>query len=413
MPQAPPIESCGVGERFIVSQISERGLLEPRGPLEIFNKRRRIEHLGSWTAKLRVAHTTLAGVTYPSERLNPKVGGAAGSSPIANARYRSRLRLGTMADSTHRIIAAVSQAAKQAFTQARKRLHHQAHDSANETPPTLRRRGNDCSTVSLPTKVVVQAMPDGTTALVRVPVRAAHSASGSSATQPTSAIVPHDSGRLHARRACGHTNRQDGASLTHAPTPAEIARAAAVMASQRPAPQQPRRTDSIVHVTLGQPAQLRSTGTIIARAVAPAAQHLPMAVAPADAIAMATPAPAEGASDLEMLTTAAIRAAVDQARASQPRITRDVAIYLAEGGAHVTGDLIEQSEVVHEVLNLVVMLPAHALANICGLTTEAVHATPAQRIIKHALRKARHKWVPTTLAGARRAWARLPSIHMA
>ena len=126
------------------------------------------------------------------------------------------------------------------------------------------------------------------------------------------------------------------------------------------------------------------------------ARALPRAAAAVQGGAMVESQTVQQPSIRHTLATAAIQAAVDQARAAQPRITRDVAIYLAEGGAHVTDVMMEQSEVVHEVLNLVVMLPAHALANICGLTTEAVHATPAQSIIKHALRKAQHRWVPPT-----------------
>ena len=41
----------------------------------------------------------------------------------------------------------------------------QARSSGCDTPPAHRQRGNDCSTISVPTKVVVQ---DGTTALTSV-----------------------------------------------------------------------------------------------------------------------------------------------------------------------------------------------------------------------------------------------------
>ena len=83
-----------------------------------------------------------------------------------------------MADSTQQTLAAVTQAAKRAFTQERKRMLEKEHSSVCDAPPAHRQRGNDCSTISVPTKVVVQTMADGTTALVRVPSKAAHTAGG-------------------------------------------------------------------------------------------------------------------------------------------------------------------------------------------------------------------------------------------
>ena len=168
-----------------------------------------------------------------------------------------------------------------------------AHSSVCDAPPAHRQRGNDCSTISVPTKVVVQTMADGTTALVRVPVKAAHTAGGTglSATRPTAAIVPFDSGRLHARQAREPANYQSAAP-THAPTPAEIARAAAVLASQRPAVQQARRAQYDVHVTLG-PAQ-RNVPKVIALPVTQATQRLPMATVPSPAGAGVLPAQAVG-----------------------------------------------------------------------------------------------------------------------
>ena len=75
---------------------------------------------------------------------------------------------------------------------------------------------------------------------MHVPAVATRTAGGAglSAAKPTDAIVTFDSGRLHARQAQEPAN---GAATTHAPAPAETARAAAVLTSQRPPTQQPRQ----------------------------------------------------------------------------------------------------------------------------------------------------------------------------
>lgn len=77
---------------------------------------------------------------------------------------------------------------------------------------------------------------------MHVPAEATRTAGGAglSATKPTDAIVTFDSGRLHARQAQEPAKR-NGAATTHAPAPAETARAAAVLTSQRPPTQQPRQ----------------------------------------------------------------------------------------------------------------------------------------------------------------------------
>ena len=107
----------------------------------------------SWTAKLRVAHTTSAGVTYPSERRRPGLAGVAGCSPARQTSPNLQAsESASMADSEHQTLVAVTQVARRASTQERKRMLQQAHSSAYEAPPAHRQRGSDCSTISVPTK---------------------------------------------------------------------------------------------------------------------------------------------------------------------------------------------------------------------------------------------------------------------
>ena len=127
----------------------------------------------------------------------------------------------------------------------------QAYTSADDAPLASKPRQRDsCGTSWRHTKVVVVEQPDGTAALMRVPVTEQRGADRK--LQPTAvsgAVVPFVSERPHARQTQPSAQdglgwAQRGMAATHAPTPAEIARAAVVLGRalwRRPtAPRNPR-----------------------------------------------------------------------------------------------------------------------------------------------------------------------------
>ena len=110
---------------------------------------------------------------------------------------------------------------------------------------------------------------------------------------------------------------------------------------------------------------------------------------------------------LLLLTSEGLRQAADQHAAAHPRITHAEGVRRAKAGITVTQDVRHASQVEHETLLLVVLLPPYALAELAGRSLEHILATPPADVVRHVLRMTRRRWVATTIYSWRRAWIRL------
>ena len=68
---------------------------------------------------------------------------------------------------------------------------------------------------------------------------------------------------------------------------------------------------------------------------------------------------------------------------------------------------IQRREVVHEAMQLVVLLPPYSLARVCARAEAHLWRTPAEDVVRHVLRRTRDRWTPDTIAKGRRTWIRL------
>lgn len=102
-----------------------------------------------------------------------------------------------------------------------------------------------------------------------------------------------------------------------------------------------------------------------------------------------------------------LAAAAQRAAAEAPRITRDVIAVRTALGVMTDQGEVQAADVVQGSMMLVPLLPLYALAKICGCSEAKIWETPAEDIVRHVLRKVQHRWVASTIAGARRSWERL------
>ena len=113
------------------------------------------------------------------------------------------------------------------------------------------------------------------------------------------------------------------------------------------------------------------------------------------------------AGALTVLTGQSMREAVSDAQQAIPRYTLAERQRLADAGMCVRQSDITEAQRMWEALLLVQVLPMYALAEITGRTEARVRATLPLDIVRHAMRRARGRWAPQTIAAARRAWVRL------
>jgi hypothetical protein len=107
------------------------------------------------------------------------------------------------------------------------------------------------------------------------------------------------------------------------------------------------------------------------------------------------------------LTTEALQRAASEMAGEHPVLDMHAIAERAREGLATTSKEINEAEQIEISMQLVVLLPIGALADICGKTVAQVMATSPRDIVRHVARKARRKWVPSTMYGALRAWIRL------
>ena len=107
------------------------------------------------------------------------------------------------------------------------------------------------------------------------------------------------------------------------------------------------------------------------------------------------------------LTAAGLREAAQLTALQNPRLTNELVAQRAATGVPTTLAAKEAVEVVHEAMQLIVLLPPYALATICGTSVDRLLGSTPQQIVDHVLRRTRRRWTSTTIAGARRALVRL------
>ena len=107
------------------------------------------------------------------------------------------------------------------------------------------------------------------------------------------------------------------------------------------------------------------------------------------------------------LTAAGLQQAAQQAALQHPRLTTQLVAQRAATGVPTTLAAIEAVKVVHEAMQLVVLLPPYALATVCGTSVARLFESAPQQIVDHALRRTRRRWTSATIAGALWAFVRL------
>jgi len=107
------------------------------------------------------------------------------------------------------------------------------------------------------------------------------------------------------------------------------------------------------------------------------------------------------------LTAAGLREAAQLTALQNPRLTNELVAQRAATGVPTTLAAKEAVEVVHEAMQLIVLLPPYALATMCGTSVDRLLGSTPQQIVDHVLRRTRRRWTSTTIAGARRALVRL------
>ena len=95
---------------------------------------------------------------------------------------------------------------------------------------------------------------------------------------------------------------------------------------------------------------------------------LPLAAGPSTALATVQPAPAARwpRPDAPVLTADGLRAAAAAAAAALPRLTRPAIALRSTMGMQTDNRDIQRREVVHEAMQLVVLLPPYSLARVCA-----------------------------------------------
>ena len=103
------------------------------------------------------------------------------------------------------------------------------------------------------------------------------------------------------------------------------------------------------------------------------------------------------------LTAAGLQKTAQQAALQHPRLTTQLVAQRAATGVPTTLAAIEAAKMVHEAMQLMVLLPPYALATVCGTSVARLFESAPQQIVDHVLRRARRRWTSATIAGARRA----------
>ena len=107
------------------------------------------------------------------------------------------------------------------------------------------------------------------------------------------------------------------------------------------------------------------------------------------------------------LTAAGLQEAAQQAALQHPRLTTQLVAQRAATAVPTTLAAIEAAKVVHEAMQLIVLLPPYALANVCGTSVARLFESAPQQIVDRVLRRVRRRWTSATIARARRAFVRL------
>ena len=87
------------------------------------------------------------------------------------------------------------------------------------------------------------------------------------------------------------------------------------------------------------------------------------------------------------LTAAGLQEAAQQAALQHPRLTTQLVAQRAATAVPTTLAAIEAAKVVHEAMQLIVLLPPYALANVCGTSVARLFESAPQQIVDHVLRR--------------------------
>jgi hypothetical protein len=102
------------------------------------------------------------------------------------------------------------------------------------------------------------------------------------------------------------------------------------------------------------------------------------------------------------LTAAGLQEAAQQAALQHPRLTTQLVAQRAATGVPTTLAAIEAVKVVHEAMQLIVLLPPYALATVCGTSVARLFESAPQQIVDHVLRRTRRRWTSATIGNS---WA--------
>jgi hypothetical protein len=107
------------------------------------------------------------------------------------------------------------------------------------------------------------------------------------------------------------------------------------------------------------------------------------------------------------LTAARLQEAAQLAALRHPRLTTQLVAQRAATAVPTTLAAIEAAKVVHEAMQLIVLLPPYALANVCGTSVARLFESAPQQMVDRVLRRVRRRWTSATIARARRTFVRL------